>query len=150
MCKILTALVGFLALLALPAQACQRITPDRTPLEDYGSVFLGRVTGIHLVGYESSLAREPDAYVEGVGGINVTDGSATVVVNAVPLGVHHGEPAKPVEVRLVGCSAPLPNLKERGLFFVHADSGSAVTVWESDEELFTYWLDRLGLDADER
>lgn len=150
MCKILTALVGFLALLALPAQACHRITPDQTPLEEYESVFLGRVTGVHLVGYESSLAGEQNANIDGVGGINVSDGSAPVVVKAVPLSVHHGEPAKPVEVRIVGCTAPLPNLKERGLFFVHPDSGSAVTVWESDEELFTHWLDRLGLDGDER
>ena len=148
--KILTTLASSLALLALPALACHRITPDRTLVEEYEAVFLGRVTGIHLVGYENSLAGRPDAYIEGVGGINITDGSAPVMINAVPLRVHHGKPEKTVEVRLVGCTDPLPNLKERGLFFVHPESGSAVTVWESDEEPFAFWLNHLGLGGDER
>jgi hypothetical protein len=148
--KILLVLASFLTLVASPVHACHRITPDRMPIEEYEAVFLGRVTGIHLVGYENSLAGEPDAHIEGLGGINFTDGSAPVTVNAVPLSVHHGNPESRVEVRLVGCTGSLPNLKDRGLFFVHAEAGSAVTVWESDKDMFVYWLERLGLDGGER
>ena len=142
-------MVGVLSVLSTPAFGCHPITPHRAPMESYDAVFLGQVTGIHLVGYENSLIGEPDAYVDGRG-LTLTDGSAPVMVNAVPTKVHHGDPGRSVELRLVGCTAPLPELKERGIFFINPGTTSAVTVWESDEEAFLYWIERLGLSGDER
>lgn len=149
MCKLAGLIVvAILSLVSTAALACHRITPHRAPVESHDAVFLGRVTGIHLVGYENSLIGEPDAYVDGRG-VTLTDGSAPVMVNAVPLKIHHGESGGSVELRLVGCTAPLPELKERGIFFINSGTTSAVTVWESDEEAFHYWIDRLGLSDDE-
>ena len=140
-----TAAVGLLlAAFSAPSIACHRITPDRAPLDTYTAVFLGRVTGIHLLGYENALTGRPDGFIGGEP-FNLADGSGTVEVSAVPSRVAQGNPAKSVRVRLVGCTAPLPSLKERGLFFVNSEGGSAVTVWESDSETFNRWLNRLGL-----
>jgi hypothetical protein len=146
----LTAIVGFLfAIFSAPSIACHRITPDRTSLDRYTAVFLGQVTGIHLVGYENAIAGRPDGFIGGKP-FNVADGSETVEVSAVPSKVARGNPDKSVQIRLVGCTAPLPALKERGLFFVNLGGDSAVTVWESDSKAFTFWLERLGLTADGR
>jgi hypothetical protein len=139
-----------LALSSTQSLACRRITPNQDSINSYSTVFLGRVTGIHLAGYENGLIGKPDGYIEGIGGFNITDGSASVVITAVPLKAHHGNPDKIVEIELVGCTNPLPNLKERGLFFVNPKSESAITVWESDTKSFQYWLEYLKLSGHER
>jgi hypothetical protein len=61
---------------------------------------------------------------------------------AVATTVYRGRSESALEVRLVGCTEKLPALKERGLFFVNPD-GSAITVWESNQKEFNYWLEQL-------
>ena len=150
MSKFSIAIAILLALPSAQSLACRRITPNQDSIDTYSSVFLGRVTGIHLSGYENSLISKPDGYIEGIGGFNITDGSASVVITTVPLKVHHGSPGKVAEIELVGCTSPLPSLKDRGLFFVNPESRSAVTVWESDTKSFQYWLEYLKLSGHDR
>ena len=149
MSKLIATVGLLLATCSAPSVACHRIAPDRAHLAGYKAVFLGQVTGIHLLGYENALAGRPDGHIGGEP-FNITDGSAPVEVSAVPSEVVRGNPGKSVQIRLVGCTAPLPALKERGLFFVNPEGDSAVTVWESDSEAFNFWLKRLGLTSDGR
>jgi hypothetical protein len=144
MFKLITTAGLLLAAFSAPSVACHRIAPDRAPLDSYTAVFLGHVTGVHLLGYENALTGRPDGFIDGEP-FNLADGSEPVEISAVPSKVAQGNPAKSVRIRLVGCTAPLPALKERGLFFVNPEGGSAVTVWESDSEAFNLWLKRLGL-----
>jgi hypothetical protein len=132
-----------LAVFAPQCFACHRVTPDMTAPEQYNVILLGRVTGVHLAGYENSLLARPDGEVEGVT-FNITDGSAPVTLRVVPVATTSGDTSEVRELNVSGCGARSAELKARGLFFVSQDGDSAIPVWESDGELFATWLQRLG------
>ena len=131
------------------AAACHRISPDPNSLKGYSAFFLGTVTGIHLEGYERRLLGKSDGSI-GDQTFTLTDGSSPVSVTAVATKAVRGTPKLPIVVQLVGCTTSLPALKERGVFFVHSDGTSAITVWESSRQEFAHWLKKLGIKPDGR
>ena len=131
-----------LALLAIsPALACHRDYPDLESLEKYSAIFLGNVTGIHLDDYENRLLGQPDGLVAGTE-FTIVDGSGAVTVDVVILSSFRGKPPHSIAVRLVGCTAPLPQLKQSAVFFLLPDGTSAVTIWDSNDA-FAPTLSRL-------
>lgn len=144
---ILLLLVG--SLFSFRVSACHRISPDRDSLGQYSAVFLGRVTGIHLDGYENHLLGKGDANLGGQL-LTITDGSTPVSVTTVVSRAIRGAPTSPLRLQLVGCTKPLPVLKQRGLFFVARDGQSAVTIWESDSRAFSNWVKLLRVQPDSR
>ena len=144
---IISLLLGSLA--SFSAAACHRVSPDPKSLDQYSAVFLGAVTGIHLVDYESRLIGKPDGVIDGQA-ITLTDGSSPVSVTTVATQSVRGASKAVLTLRLVGCTNSLPALRERGLFFVNPDGTSAVTVWESSPQQFAYWVEQLGIQSDGR
>ena len=144
------ASIAVIALFASPQViACHRIYPQPDSPEQYSAIFVGTVTGIHLASYEKHLLGQQDFVDPHLGGVTIVDGSGQVVVDAVVLNTIRGAPPRSLSVSLVGCTAPLPELKQSGLFFLSLDGTSAVTVWDS-EESFLALLSTLSETIDDR
>lgn len=131
-------------LLPLPGSACQRTSPTDYGLDEYEAVFVGRVTGIHLEGYENGLLAKPDLVDPELGAITVTNGASPVNVRVAVTEPIRGTAAAAMDLDLAGCTFDLPELRERGIFFVLADKISTVVVWERDKPEYVEWLRRLG------
>lgn len=144
------ALAALVACTLLPnaATACHRMAPTPEALDQYQSVFLGSITGIHLKGYENKLLGKPDLVGPQLGAIVITDGSAPVDVHVAVTQPIRGNASGAVELSLAGCTYDLPQLKDRGIFFVLPDGEVAAVAWESDSVVFGSWLSRLGVARD--
>lgn len=144
------ALLIATALLSMPAFACRTIEPSATTLDQYSSVFVGRVTGLHLEGYENRLLGLPDAVDSELGQISITNGAAPVSLRVAVLQTIRGPANGAVELRLAGCTFDLPQPKDRGIFFVLPGGSATVVVWEQDQVAFQSWLARLGVAQNDR
>lgn len=138
---------ALLGAFAGPADACRDIQPALHDTERYAAIFVGVVTGIHLVGHERALLGVPDGELDGKP-LTITGGSSEVRVTAVPRLVATGSADGPQSFGLTGCATSLPGLRERGLFFVALDGGTAVAVWESSEREFAEALRVLRISRD--
>ena len=150
MCK-LPALVVLVAAALLPgvADACRRMAPSADALEQYSAIFVGRVTGLHLVGYENGLIGNPDLLDPTLGAITITNGANPVALRvAVTQPIRSASGA--LELGLAGCTFDVPDLKDRGIFFVQPDGESALVVWEQDQSSYKQWLKQLGVADDGR
>jgi hypothetical protein len=148
----LSALVLTIALVSLPsvADACRRMQPNAGSLEQYSSVFVGQVTGLHLEGYENRLLGKPDLVDPELGPLTITNGASPVSVSAAVTRAIQGPASGAVELHLAGCTFDLPQLKERGVFFVLPDGKFTVVAWERDAVAYKAWLTRLGVPQDGR
>ena len=147
----LTALVLFIAtaLLSVPAFACRNVEPTAA-LDQYSSVFVGRVTGLHLEGYENHLLGVPDVVDPKLGDIRISNGASPVRLRVAVLQRISGPADGAVDLRLAGCTFDLPDLKDRGVFFIRPDGVATVVVWERDQARFQQWLARLGAAQNDR
>jgi len=132
------------------ATACQRLEPSFQSLDGYTSVFIGRITGVHLAGYEHRLLGEPDAVVPGLGGLTITDGASPVTVRAVVSRSIRGHSTGAVELSLAGCTYDPPALKDEAIFFVQPGGSAIVVARREHESAFAEWLARLGATQDDR
>ena len=146
------ALAILLSAASLPAiaDACRRMTPNTEALEQYTSVFVGRVTGLHLKGYENRLLGKPDLIDPELGPVTITNGASPVSVNVAVTQLVRGPASGAVELSLAGCTFELPQLRDRGIFFVQPDGAFAVVIWERDQAAFNAWLSRLGVAQNDR
>ena len=145
-------LAAFLGAAVLPAtaDACQRMEPSAETLDGYESVFVGRVTGLHLEGYENRLLSKPDLVDPELGALTITNGASLVSVRVAVSRSIRGPSSGAVELRLAGCTFDLPQLRDSGIFFVHPGGASTVVTWERDQAAYNAWLSRLGIAQNDR
>ena len=141
------ALAAFISAFLLPAtaDACRRMEPSAESLDQYESVFVGRVTGLHLEGYENRLLGKADLVDPELGALNITNGASPVSVRVAVSRSIRGSSFGAVELRLAGCTFDLPQLREGGIFFVHPGGEATVVSWERDQATYNTWLTRLGV-----
>ena len=142
-----SALAAFVAFSSLPGlgEACNRVLPHAEQLDQYSSVFVGHVTGLHLEGYENELLGKPDVVDPELGPLVITNGAMPVSVNVAVTRAISGSASGGVKLRLAGCTFDLPELKQRGVFFVLPNGEFTAVVWERDSSGFQGWLSKLGV-----
>ena len=138
------------ALLSMPALACRNIEPSATVLDEYSSVFVGRVTGLHLKGYENQLLGVADVVGSDLGIIRITNGASPVRLRVAVLQRISGPADGAIDLGLTGCTFDVPDLKDRGIFFVRPGGSTTLVVWERDQANFQNWLARLGAAPNDR
>jgi hypothetical protein len=121
------------------------MAPSIEKLSQYSAVFVGRVTGIHLKGYENGLLSRPDGVDPEIGAFSITNGASPVTVYAAVTQNIRGALSGSVELRLAGCTFDPPQLRERAVFFVQPEGTIALVVKEGDGSEFLAWLTRLGV-----
>ena len=127
----------FLALIAFPASACRKaFEPNENSLSSYSSIFIGEVTGIHLEDYEAYLLKKPNfVYVT-----SSTPGfQADLVISEVLRGEDKSSTAK---LRMGGCMVRVPELKQKGIFFVLKGGNTSVAILANDPK-YAHWLSLL-------
>jgi hypothetical protein len=145
----LAVLIG-VALLPSAAQACRRMGPSIEALDQYTAVVLGRVTGVHLEGYETRLLGKPDLMDPQLGAVSITNGASPVGIRVAVTQTLRGSASGALELRLAGCTIDTPELKERGIFFMLPSGDFTVVAWERNSEQFASWLDELGATRHDR
>jgi hypothetical protein len=125
-----------LAFIAFPASACRRPTPNANSLSSYSSIFIAEVVGIHLVDYESALLKKPNL-------ISIANNTPSFQTNLVIDEVLRGEvKSSSAKLTLGGCLVQVPELKQKGIFFVRQDGKTSVAILDNDPK-YAYWLSLL-------
>ncbi len=127
----------FLAVIAFPASACKKaFVPNEKSLSSYSSIFIGEVTGIHLVDYEAYLLKRP-------GSLYVTSSTPGFETDLVIAEVLRGEvKSSSAKLTMGGCLVQVPALKQKGIFFVPKGSKTSVAILDNNPK-YTHWLSLL-------
>ena len=121
--------------------ACMgKLMPD----EDFGKysqIFIGEVSGIHLVGYEKdrlkSLSRGNDRRW-------FTDITQTQNLTLIVTKVLVGKPDALMKVEVGGCGVVTPNPAMLGIFFVSKEDGHVIPIYETEGKHYYELLLKLG------
>jgi len=125
------------------------MVPALDALDDYVSIFIGHITGIHLEGYENRLLGKHDLVDPELGALAITSGASPVGIRAAVSREMRGTASGAVEFHLAGCTYDAPQLRERGIFFVLPGGTSVVVVWEEEQAAYSAWLAGLGVPRDD-
>jgi hypothetical protein len=129
---------------SFPAHACQRMAPSTVAPEGYSAVFIARVTGVHLVGYENGVLSTPDLVDPALGPLSIRNGASPVTIRVAITQSIRGLMSGALELRLAGCTLSPPALREKAIFFVQPGGNAAI--WVSPEDpAYAAWLARLGV-----
>jgi len=130
--------------------------PNTKELSQYSEIRLVQVTGVHLTAFESYelMRRGAEPWPEPIGELEYIypiSSTPSFKVHALVDRTIKGSEASTVRFSLGGCGVTPPHLKERGIVFVQAGSGSAIAVWESLGDRFVEIEESLGIEhaADE-
>ncbi len=116
-----------------------RVLPD-ADFDNYETIFVGQVTGVHLFEYQSMMIegyrKDPDFSVW-------TDTTLQLKVTILPKIIRKGK-AKELEIlNISGCGVLEPDVKQLGIFFIRQD-GKVDVVYNSESYLYEEYLLKLG------
>lgn len=95
--------------------------PEKKPsldFDQYESIYIGQVVGIHLNEYQDKTIR---ALREGKSFASFPDSTPEYTVTVIPHRLFKGRAFEVEELKLFGCDVAVPNILERGIFFIQPD-----------------------------
>lgn len=138
--SILLALVTSLLAAPFYAHGCTVPTrPFESELPSYSQVYVGHVVSVHLTEYEKLLRESLGSDRQGEVGLYFGSSPLEHEVKVVVTQRMKGSPAEIVTLKLRGCSVPVPQVGEQGIFFVQG-SGRVIPVYSSQQFWFTEWV----------
>lgn len=123
------------------AHACMaKLMPDEN-WEKYSEIFIGEVSGVHLIGYEKDRLK---SLSRGDNQRWFTDVTQTQNLNLLVTKVFVGKPKPLLDVKVGGCGVVTPRPMMFGIFFVSKETGAIIPIYETEGELYYELLVKLG------
>ena len=123
------------------ASACMaKLMPDEN-FNKYSQIFIGEVTGIHLIDYEKKRLENLSKGGNQRWFSDITqphDLTLVVTKNFI------GKPDKLFKLRVDGCGVVIPNPRMLGIFFVDKEHDLVIPIYENEGEIYYNILLKLG------
>jgi len=125
--------------------ACLPDTKPSLNFEEYESIFIGQVVGVHLNEYQDKTIialREGKDYASFAGA-----STPEYTVTVIPYRLYKGHASEVETLKISGCDVSVPTTLQRGIFFIQPDEEGFV-LYSSDYydyedylgKAFEYWM----------